>query len=333
MKGIFAVERGKLGILDIPIPEPGPYEVLLKSVACSICNSTDTKLLHGQFFSGTFPVLLGHESVGRVVKLGEKVRTYKPGDLVLRGALTDAHVPLPGGRSCWGGFAEYNLAVDVWARDNLDYAAFAHPQQIVPDWIDPLQAAALITLKENLSVISNMDVKGKSLVIIGTGPVAQSMTLFARLLGASFIAVAGRQERWHDRFIQLGADAYFTGQNYPPAVQEILRDGGFDRAAEAVGDRNALKHAIALVGNKGKVGLYGVAPENEPYLQSDLEQPVVFSPKVAEAEVHTQILEMIRDGKINLSDWISHTLPWQDYQLGFEMVWRKEANKVVLVYG
>ena len=106
MKAVFAVARNRVEVLDIPAPEPGPFEALVQMRACGICNNTDWKLIEGEFFSGTFPILLGHESVGEVVGLGEGVRSFRVGDLVLRAGLKDHHVPLPGGRSCWGGFAE-----------------------------------------------------------------------------------------------------------------------------------------------------------------------------------------------------------------------------------
>ena len=100
--------------------------------ACAICNSTDHKLMAGEFFSGTFPMLLGHESVGRVVQVGERVRSFRVGDRVLRSTLRDGHVPYPGGRSRWGGFVEKAIVTDVWAEKGLPYNAFPHPQQIVP---------------------------------------------------------------------------------------------------------------------------------------------------------------------------------------------------------
>lgn len=332
MKGLFAVAPGKLEVLELPQPEPGPYEALVQTEACAICNSTDTKLIHGQFFSGTWPILLGHESVGRVVKLGEGVRNFRVGDRVLRGSLADAQVPFPGGRSCWGGFAEYNLVTDVWARDGAEYNAWPHPQQVVPSHIGPIHAAALITLKENLSFISNFDVVGRSVAIVGTGPVAQAMALFARLLGAKQVVVFGRHERWRERFLALGADAYVVYDDLPCRVQVVLDRGGFERVIEAVGSRAALARCIELAGARGRVGVYGIPPEDEPYDEADAAHPQVSWPKVAEAEVHDLILEMIARGQVNLADWVSLALPWQEFRRGFEMIWNKEANKVVLTF-
>ena len=114
MKGLFVLQPGQLSIEELPQPVPGPFQALVKTEACAICNSTDTKLMDGEFFPGTWPLLLGHETVGRIVALGDRVRHFKLGDRVLRGNISDQQVNVPGGRSCWGGFAEYTLVTDVW---------------------------------------------------------------------------------------------------------------------------------------------------------------------------------------------------------------------------
>ena len=267
-----------------------------------------------------------------MIKLGQQVRNYKIGDRVLRGTLADNQIPFPGGRSCWGGFVEYNLVTDQWAKGGVLFNSGSHPQQVVPDSIAPELATLLITLKENLSVITNLDVSGKSLAVIGTGPVAQAMVLFAKLLGAKMIVVFGRSTTWKERFEKLGADGFILGEEYSREVERIISRGGFERVIEAVGSKQALSLGIKLAGSSGKVGIYGIPPENEPYLEKDIKNPVVFSPRVAEGDVHSKILDMIQKGLVNLADWVSLTLPWEEYELGFKKVWNKEVNKVVLKF-
>jgi threonine dehydrogenase-like Zn-dependent dehydrogenase len=338
MKGLFVVERDRTEILDLPEPEIGPYEALVQVEACGICNSTDWKIIEGEFVSGTYPILLGHESCGRVIAVGEKVRSFQVGDRVLRSRLQDAHVPYPGGRSCWGGFVERAIVKDVWAEQEVSYNAFPHDQQIVPcDWT-PVEAVASITLKETLSCLRNSDVRtGMSLAIVGTGPVGQTLAHFAVLSGIRPVVVFGRRPRWAETFAQLGVDGYVAvrgpaGDSVPPPVQALLDGGGFDRAIEAVGARSALSKCLEVVKPGGRVNLYGIAPESEPYLPEEEADPRVFRGKVAEAEVHEQMLEWVAQGKVKPADWISHQMPWTDYQRGFDMTARKEANKVVLIF-
>jgi threonine dehydrogenase-like Zn-dependent dehydrogenase len=344
MKGIFVVAKDRTEILELPEPEIGPYEALVQVEACGICNSTDWKIIEGEFVSGTYPVLLGHESVGQVIRVGDQVRSYRVGDRVLRSTLRDEHVPFPGGRSCWGGFVERAMVTDVWAEaqtglGGVAYNAFPHPQQIVPPHIPPVEAVAMITLKETLSCLRNSDVQPwQSLAIVGTGPVGQALAFFARLSGIRPLVVFGRRVDWAEAFARLGADAYVAGEHFPPEVQAILDRGGFDRAIEAVGARSALSRCLQVVAPRsvgaadGRVNLYGIAPESEPYLPEEEGDPRVFRGKVAEAEVHDQLLEWIEQGKVDLADWISHQMPWIEYQRGFDMVAGKQANKVVLTF-
>jgi len=275
--------------------------------------------------------------VGRVIEVGKKVRSFQVGDRVLRPGMRDAHVPYPGGRSCWGGFVERALVTDAWAEKGTAYNAFPHPQQIVPAEIPPEPAVALITLKETLNCLQHTEVQaGQSLAIVGTGPVAQALTRFAKLWtveGAHIgpVVVFGRREAWAPRFEALGADAYVVGDDFSP-VQGIMAGGGFDRAIEAVGSRSALSRCLEVLKPEGRVNLYGIPPEAEPYLPEEAADPRVFRGKVAEAEVHELLLQWVKEGEIDLEAWISHQMPWTEYERGFELVHQKKANKVVLTF-
>ena len=146
------------------------------------------------------------------------------------------------------------------------------------------------------------------------------------------VVVFGRRPAWAERFAALGADAYVAGDDFPTEVRAILDGGGFDRVIEAAGTWSALSRCLQVVRSDGRVNLYGIAPESEPYLSAEESDPRIFRSKVAEAEVHDRLSDWIVQGKIRLADWISHEMPWTDYRRGFEMVKSKRANKVVLTF-
>jgi threonine dehydrogenase-like Zn-dependent dehydrogenase len=333
VKGLFVVSKNKLDILEVPDPDIGEYEALVEVKACGICNSTDLKIIEGRFKKGKFPILLGHESVGKVVKRGKRVLSYKDGDMVLRSRLYDKHVSAKGGSSRFGGFVEKAIVTDVWAEKGVKYNAFPHPQQIVPASIEPEYAAVMITLKENLSCIENSDIKeGHSLAIVGTGPAAQSMAMFAKLSGISPIVIFGRRVKWVKRFTELGVDAYVVGDNYPPEVLSIINRGGFDRVIEAVGSKSVLSHCLQIVKPDGKVNLYGMPADDEPYRRQEVSDPRVLRPKVAEAEVHDKLLKWIDKGRVDLADWVDRIIYWKKYQIGFDIIKGKKASKVILTF-
>ena len=77
--------KGNIGIEKIPVPEIKPYQCLCKNLACSTCSGTDQKIINGQLpYPLDYPGILGHESIGVVVKTGEKVKYVKEGDIFLR---------------------------------------------------------------------------------------------------------------------------------------------------------------------------------------------------------------------------------------------------------
>jgi len=333
MKALLVTDIGKLALAEIPLPQIGPYEALVQVEACGICNSTDHKLLVGQFVPGPFPTALGHESTGKIVRVGEKVRHFQPGQRVLRSVLFDRHVP--GGRATWGGFSEYAVVVDGRAmrEDGADEPLHwsAAKQQVVPEAIQPAQAVAMITLKETLSCLQNFGVTaGCAVAVVGTGPVGQAFAFEARLLGASPVVVFGRSDAWRQRFAQLGIQDYVAGDDWPAAVAQRVAGGGFDYVVEAVGSRQALSACLNLAGAHGRVGLYGIAREDAPWDPSERSDARVSVPRVEEADVHDLILDWVCQGAIRLDDWYTCVLPWTEYARGFELLQENHAAKVVL---
>lgn len=333
MKALLVTAPGKIEMAELPRPVLQPYEALVKVEACGICNSTDHKLALGTFVPGPFPTALGHESVGKVVELGSKVRHFALGQRVLRSALFDRHVP--GGRSTWGGFAEFAVVVDAQAlredgsSDPVHWSAAK--QQVVPETISPAQAAAMITVKETLSCLQNLGVSaGASVAVVGTGPVAQSFAFEARALGADPVTVFGRRQVWAERFAALGIERYVTGDAWPEDVTRLAEGRGFDFVVEAVGSRQALHKALRLAGAQGKVGLYGVTPADDPWDPAEKSHPQVSTPRVEEADVHQQMLDWVAQGKIHLDDWYSAVLPWAEFNTGFQMVEQDHSAKIIL---
>jgi D-arabinose 1-dehydrogenase-like Zn-dependent alcohol dehydrogenase len=111
MRAVAVIEPGRIELVDLPEPSPGPYQVRVKTEVACLCNATDGKLIAGHFPGvDKYPLMLGHESVGIVDMMGHKVRNFRMGDRVVGGLLFDAGDPKYS--SGWGGFCEYTLAND-----------------------------------------------------------------------------------------------------------------------------------------------------------------------------------------------------------------------------
>src|SRR5688572_18641373 len=85
MKAAIVQEPGRLVVTDIPDPVLGPYDARCEVLYGAVCTGTDLHLIDGQFpWPVRYPTVLGHESIGRVVEVGDQVRNYQVGDLITR---------------------------------------------------------------------------------------------------------------------------------------------------------------------------------------------------------------------------------------------------------
>lgn len=333
MKALLVTAPGVLRLGELETPVPGEYEALVRLDACAFCNSTDHKLLQYDLFTGPLPIALGHESISTVVEVGPKVRNCQPGDRVFRQRLADSHVP--GGCSRWGGFAEYALVTDEWARQGVPYGpdALPHDQQKLLIDVAPPQASAMVTLMETLDCALSCGVApGLSVAVVGSGPVGQAFAMFAKRLGARPVYAFGRSAARAARFANVSqCDGYVAGADFPAEVRHIIAAGGFDLVIEAVGSADALDTGVILGGSRGRVCVYGVAPDSSPYRGDQLARPNVARVGACEGRAQAKLVEMIEAGGVRLDDWVSHVLPMTDYQRALELVTVRKADKVVLV--
>jgi L-iditol 2-dehydrogenase len=337
MKAVLVTEPGMYAVVhDLARPEPDPYQALVHIEACSICNSTDRKIIDRHFVSQIpLPLVLGHESVGTVISLGERVRSFELGQRVLRPGAS--YPPEVGVASAWGGMAEYGLVTDTiaWQEDHPDERPNGQwaAQQIVPPEIPPTEATALITLKETLSASRAAGVgPDTSCAIVGTGPVAQTFAFWARYLGAPLVAVYGRRALWARTFLDLGADAYVAGDEVWTR-KALAPPERYDRVIEAVGSSTALQTALTLVAPGGLVGNYGVAPEDDvmpPAVQEGYAAGTIMTLPVREQDVHQEVLQLVQAGTLELSDWISHVMPLERVHEALKLLAQRQATKIVL---
>ena len=161
MKAAIINKDGILEIRSVPIPEIGPYQILVKMSYGSTCAGTDQRLIEkGHPYPVFYPSILGHESVGRAIAIGDKVTTFKVGDLISR--VVAPAMPEIGLGICWGGFAQYGVASDYLSmeRDGLPRVEWekAQVQKVIPADIDEKAAPMMITWRETLSYTTRLGV-------------------------------------------------------------------------------------------------------------------------------------------------------------------------------
>ena len=263
MKAAVLEAVNTLVVKDIPVPTPGPSEVLIKVNVCGLCG-TDIKLLHGDY-SANIPVVLGHEYSGEIAEVGCEVKGLRPGDRVVSdpNESCGACYWCRSGQPCFcgdlaaygvvrdGGFAEYCTASEKGVYpipEGLDYdaAAFTEPVSCAVRCID---RAAIRP--------------GDSALIIGAGPMGQILTRLARTAGADPLIVVSRSS-WK---LQLAKDSGAThtlsarDADIREAANDLTRGIGAAVVIEAVGSPGTVELALRLARKGGRVVIFGFTPQ------------------------------------------------------------------------
>lgn len=341
MKTLVVTETGTLEIREVETPEITEYQALVKMVCCGICNGTDAKLIHHSFKGfgeEAYPLMLGHEAVGQVIRIGEKVTSYKPGDYVLLPFVSeeegDGNL-----KSGWGGFSEYGVVDDAAAYPEGEAPECAFAQTVLPDFANPVDASMIITLREVLSSVKRFGIKkGESVVVFGCGPVGLTFIRFMKLLGVGPVIAFDIVDDKLREAAEKGADYAFNSsrQDVKECVKNICPQG-VDYVLDAVGILPIINQSMELIRDGGKICCYGISPHcsmeldwsKAPYnWQLQFQQ---FPSKAEEGACTETIIQWLKEGTIDLKDYISDYFSFDQILEAFEKLERREIRKKGIV--
>ncbi len=349
MLSVAIVEPGRLEIVEVPKPSPGPYEAVVRSEIAFICNATDRKLLAGMFpgmGADKYPLLLGHENVGVVEAVGARVRSFRPGERLVGGLLLDPtdRRYQPG----WGGNSEYVVAVDHAAMSADGVADAAHGwnesfkiMRTVPADI-PLEAAGLLcTWREVYAGFSDFHLqKGDDILIFGAGPVGLSFCRFARLLGLGWIGVVDTVPGKREKAKALGADAVFEPGAPELARLAARRGKGLDAVIDAVGSEKVINAGLPLIRMAGSICVYGVVSGSPRVTLEKDTGPYNFNlywhqwpTRDAEAAAQEPLIGWVREGKLSHRDFLTGEYPLRQVARALQASQEPDAVKTLLRFG
>jgi threonine 3-dehydrogenase len=342
MKAIVkAAARPGIALERVPVPEPGPEEVLVRVKATAVCG-TDLHIAHWNAWAQRagipLPLVMGHEFSGEVAAVGSRVRTLVPGDYVAG----ETHIPCGECYQCRNGLQHIckNLTLFGIHRDGC-FAEYATIPALcayrVPAAIPPRVAAMLEPLGTSLRAVLEMDVAGGSIVVIGCGPIGLFAVASAKALGVSRIIGLDVREERLVLAKRLGCDITLHPRS-PDALERILAatDGvGADAIVEASGSAAALEGAFAYLRKGGRCALIGLP--SEP-VRLDLGPDVVFK-EATIIGIHgremfrtwTRMLKLLASGLLNVDPVVTHEMPLDDCEKGLALLEAGQGGKVILV--
>jgi propanol-preferring alcohol dehydrogenase len=269
-----AIEDGALRVEQVGRPSPGPGQVIMRVRACGVCRS-NLHMIEGDWMDAgvpaKLPIIPGHEVVGTVAEVGERVTELREGDLIgvqpLWSTCGHCRYCLSGldhlcqskqitGETVDGGYAEYMLAT----------AAHAHK---IPDGLDDAEAAPLFCpgITAYGSVAKARLGPGKRVAVFGVGGVGHMVIQFAALTGADVVAVSRAAEHL-ELAHEVGATETIDASGTDPG-DVLVEQGGVDAsivfapsdAAVEQAMRGTRPDGVVVVGVNAHVGALPFAEE------------------------------------------------------------------------
>lgn len=246
--------------------DPDDRDVQIEILFCGICHSDIHAVRHEwSEFPSVYPLVPGHEIIGRVTKAGPAVTKFKPGDLAAIGCLVDSDRTCP---RCQAGLENFcpNMTLTFGSPDKrlggVTYGGYSdsivvdeHFALRVPSNLDPAAAAPLLCA--GITTYSPMRrhgvAKGKKVGVVGLGGLGHMAVKFAHALGSHAVVFTTSPSKKEDA-LRLGADEVIVSRN---ADEMKKHAGSFDFILDAVSadhDVNAYLNLLALDGNLTLVG-------------------------------------------------------------------------------
>jgi D-arabinose 1-dehydrogenase-like Zn-dependent alcohol dehydrogenase len=330
MKAAVVERPGILTVREVPDPVPGEYDALCELLYGATCTGTDTHIIRGEFpFPLAYPAVLGHESVGRVIRTGRKVRTLAVGDLVTRvGTTASADGSLA---IAWGGFAELGLAHDHAAmrEDGLPAQSWdgARVNQVVPASVDPRAAPMFTTWRETLSYVMRIGIgPGTRLLVIGSGGNGLSFAAHASHRGAAAIWVVGSaRSTLSARAVGVTGFVDYRSGDCSARLHDVCPQG-FDVIIDAVGRAGQADRYLPHLASGGKIGIYGLDDFAGITLSPRLARGsfTVWNGGYDEAETHHEVSALAVRGTLDARIWYDVENPWPLASIldAFRSLWR-----------
>jgi L-iditol 2-dehydrogenase len=322
---------------EMPTPQIGQGEILLKSLACGICGSDvmEWYRIHKA------PLVLGHEATGEIVDVGEGVTRFKKGDRVL----VSHHVPCNTCHYCLngnhtvcdslrstnfdpGGFAEYVRVPAI----NVDRGVFVLPDNMTLEegtFIEPL---ACVVRGQRLARIE----PGQTVVIIGSGMSGLLHILLARSLGAGKIIATDISEYRMEMARKFGADSVITAHDDLPSHLLRLNSNRLaDRVIVTAGADSALNSALQSVDRGGSILFFAPGGPNThlsvPF-NDFWKNCITLLPTYGASPLDIEVaIELISSQRVPVQEMITHRLGLAETEHGFKLVTEaKESIKVVI---
>jgi threonine 3-dehydrogenase len=342
MRAIRKTERASgLTLEDVPIPQPGDDEVLVRVEAASLCG-TDLHIYTWDLWSPHRiqpPLTLGHEFAGTVVEVGRLVRHVAAGDYVS----AESHVTCGVCYHCRTGQAHMCEQTRILGVDRdgafADYVVV--PEAVI--WkndraiIPPELAALQEPFGNAVFATSSQDLAGRTVAVLGCGPIGLFTVGIARASGAAAVFASDRAPFRLNLAKDMGASATLNideTDDVPGWYHQCNQTFGIDVVFEMSGSPRAITDSFRIARNGGRVILFGIP--SRP-VEIDVAEAMIFKNLNVLAVNGRKIFEswyktrwMLESGVVDLRPLITHQFDLEQVDTALRLLQAGEACKIVL---
>jgi len=341
-------DKGVVRVEEVPVPEVGDGEVLIKVAACGICGTDIKKIFQGYVEP---PQILGHELAGTVVAIGRGVRKWKLGERVM----SFHHIPcgdcfycknrlfsqckqykttgLTGGFTPnGGGFGEYVKAMP-WVAERGIVGLPANVSFEEATFLEPINTIVKAVQKARV-------IQGETVLIIGCGPIGLQLLMVTKTVGASIYTSDPMATR-RSKSLALGAIESFDPLS-GKLVEEIrarTEGRGADAVLVAVAHPAVVVEALAAARPGGRLLLFAA---NDPVTKIEfpaaavgIDEKEILGSYSAAVDIQDSAAALVLGKKLPVMEIVTHRFPLARIQEGLELANRptEESLKVLITHG
>jgi L-iditol 2-dehydrogenase len=340
-------EKGVVRVEEVPVPEVGAGELLIRVAACGICG-TDIKKIYQGYVEP--PQILGHELAGTVVATGRGVTKWKPGDRVM----SFHHIPcgrcfycknrlfsqctqykstgLTGGFTPnGGGFGEYVKAMSWVAEQGI---------VALPDNVSFEEATFIEPVNTIVKAVQKARVRlGETVLIVGCGPIGMQLLMVAKSVGA-YIYTSDPMASRRKKSLTLGALKSFD-PNGGKLREEILartEGRGADVVLVAVAHPSVVTDALAVARPGGRILLFAA---NDPVTKIEfpasavgIDEKEILGSYSAAIDIQQSAAALVLEKKLPVMDIVTHRFPLVRIQEGLDLAVRptEDSLKILITH-
>jgi L-iditol 2-dehydrogenase len=337
-------DKGIVRVEQVPVPEVGEREVLIKVAACGICG-TDIKKIFQRYVEP--PQIFGHELAGTVVAVGPGVAKFKPGDRVM----SFHHTPCGTCFYCerrsfsqckqykttgltagftpnGGGFAEYVKAMP-WVAERGIVA--------LPDSVSFEQATFIEPINTIYKAVQKARIApGENVLVVGCGPIGLQLLMVANLFGAHLFTSDPMAER-RAKSLTLGAVESFdpSGGKLVEQVKARTEGRGVDVVLVAVAHPAVVEESLAAARPGGRILLFAA---NDPVTRIEfpaaavgIDEKEILGSYSAAVDIQEDAAALVLQKKLPVMEIVTHRYPLDNIQEALELAARPTAQSLKIL--